>query len=323
MLRLFESIASRRRSLLAGALVLALVAASGCRAPSDAVDDRPLVVASTTMIEDLARALAPDAVRVEGIMEPGGDPHLYQPTPSDARLVAGSDLVLRNGLHLEGWIDDLLANAGGSRAIITVSDGVDPIHMEGFAGGVDPHIWFDVALWRTAASNTADALAELVAGDPDAVAQVRERHAAYDARLEALDEWVRTTVATIPQERRVLITSHDAFNYFGRAYGLDVRGIQGISTEQEASQRDVADVVDLVRARSLPAVFVETSVNPGLVRQVARETGVEVLGPLYSDSLGAPDGPAATWLGMLTENVRLVTEGLGGTYTPWTTSAEG
>lgn len=306
--------------MLRAALLVVLLSATlvvACRPPgaTDGAtpDGEVLVVASTTMIEDLVRELAPDGVRVEGIMAPGGDPHLYQPTPGDARLVAQSDLVVRNGLHLEGWIDDLLENAGGERPIVTVSDGVEAIHMESFAGGVDPHIWFDVELWRRAAATTADALADLVADDPTAVAQVRERAAAYDARLAALDGWVRSTLATIPPTRRVLVTSHDAFNYFGRAYDLEVRGIQGISTEQEASQRDVADVIDMVRERGLPAVFVETSVNPGLVRQVARETGAAVLGPLYSDSLGASDGPAGTWVGMVVENVRLVTEGLGGT----------
>lgn len=303
-------------ALILAACLLAACRSGGSEGDADP-DDGILVVASTTMLEDLVRELAPDGVRVEGIMAPGGDPHLYQPTPGDARLVAQSDLVVRNGLHLEGWIDDLLENAGGERPIVTASEGVEPIHMESFAGGVDPHIWFDVSLWRAVAVTTADALADLVADDPVAVAQVRERAAAYDARLAALDAWVRSTLATIPAERRVLVTSHDAFNYFGRAYDLDVRGIQGISTEQEASQRDVADVIDMVRERGLPAVFVETSVNPGLVRQVARETGARVLGPLYSDSLGAADGPAGTWVGMVVENVRLVTEGLGGTWAPF------
>ena len=260
--------------------------------------------------------LGGDVVRVECIMSPGGDPHLYQPTPADARLIARSDMVVRNGLKLEGWIDDLLENAGGERPIITASDGVEPIKMDD-EYGVDPHIWFELDAWKIATENVRDALVDLVGPETEAATSIRERAEAYLATLDRLDQWVRDQLATIPESRRVLITSHDAFNYFGRAYDIDVVAIQGISTEQEAGQRDIANTVELVRKRNAPAVFVETSVNPSLIEQVARETGVEVAGPLYSDSIGAADTPAGTFVGTVQENVRMITQGLGGDYEPF------
>ena len=298
----------------------------GCdRGPAAGADDgRPRVVATTTMLADLAGQLGGEAVAVDGIMSPGGDPHIYQPTPADARAIAESDLVIKSGLKLEGWIDKLVDNAGGQRPVVVASDGVDAIHMEGYAGGVDPHFWFDIGQWKVAADNVADGLVALVGeGTPEAV-QIEANRKAYQAELDRLDAWIRTRLASVPDQQRVLITSHDAFNYFERAYGIDVVAIQGISTEQEASQRDVANVVEIVRKRGAPAVFVETSVNPALIEQVARETGVEVAGPLYSDSIGATGSPAATFVGTVAENVRMITRALGGDDVAFTRStAEG
>jgi ABC-type Zn uptake system ZnuABC Zn-binding protein ZnuA len=299
-------------------LLVALTALGACdRAPAADGDDRPVVVASTTMLADLTEQIGGEDVRVEGIMSPGGDPHLYQPTPSDARLVADSDLVIKSGLYLEGWIDDLLDNAGGERPEVVASDGVEVIRMEDFPGGVDPHFWFDLAAWEVAAKNVGEALVELVGPDTEEGERIAKRTREHIAEIERLDAWVHQQLETVPDRQRVLITSHDAFNYFGRAYDIDVIGIQGISTEQEASQRDVANVIERVRESNAPAVFVETSVNPALIKQVARETGAEVAGPLYSDSIGAADGPAATFTGTIVENVRMITEALGGEPSPF------
>ncbi|MEM1350447.1 MAG: zinc ABC transporter substrate-binding protein [Myxococcota bacterium] len=272
----------------------------------------PRVVVTTTMIEDLARQIGGAEVEVQGIMRPGGDPHLHQATPSDAKMVAKSDLVLTNGLYLEGWLDDLVRNAGGERDVVEVSKGVDPITMEDSPGGVDPHMWFEVGNWKIAAQNVVAALEGVVPKDKHA--GMRARHGAYVKKLDGLDAWVREQLATIPEGGRVLITSHDAFNYFERAYGLKVVGIQGASTEQEAGQRDVANTIELVKKHGVGAVFVETSVNPALIERVSKETGVKVAGPLYSDSLGGEDSEANTYVGMVTENVRMIVEGLGGRY---------
>lgn len=297
-------------------LIFALLAvvSLGCK-PAPAADSsaKPVVVTTTTMLADVAATLGGADVEVRGIMKPGGDPHLYQPTPSDARMIAASALVITSGLHLEGWIDELVRNAGGTRPVVVASRGIEPLGMPGAPGGVDPHFWFDLSAWRVATGNVSDALVELVGAESEAASRIAVRRAAYEEELDELDRWTRNRLASIPDQHRVLITSHDAFNYFGRAYDIDVVGIQGISTEQEASQRDVANVVDVVRERGAPAVFVETSVNPALIEQVARETGVKVAGPLYSDSIGPP-GPAGTFVGTVSENVRIITEALGGEH---------
>jgi len=305
------------RHILAGlaavALTLGLV---GCRSGSDATDNgRPVVVASTTMLADLATQLGGDDVVVRGLMSPGGDPHLYQPTPSDGRAIASSALVVRNGLQLEGWIDDLLENAGGERPIVTASTGVEPLTKADGTGRIDPHFWMDATLWAGAADEVAEGLYAIL--DDEGDARVRARLEAYHAEIDALHAWITARIASIPAPQRVLVTSHDAFGYFGAAYAIQVRGLVGISTEQEAGQRDVAALIEFVRAQALPAIFVETSVNPALIEQIGRETGVDVAGPLYGDSLGAADGPAATWVGMMTENTRMIVESLGGTWEPF------
>lgn len=299
---------SRTGLFLIALLLLALLAPACQRTPSGAANGTPVVVASTTMLHDLVRQLGGTDVQAECIMTPGTDPHLYQPRPSDAALVGRSQLVVRNGLGLEGWIDDLLANAGGERPTVTATTGVTPLEHDGTP---DPHFWFDVEAWAVAAENVHVGL--LGAREWDAATRERlaARHQAYQAHLEALHAWVEAQWAQVPETRRVLVTSHDAFAYHGAAYGVQVVSVQGVSTVQEASPRDVIGVVEAVRQRSIPMVFGETSVNGGLIEQVAREAGVPVGGPLYSDSLGAPDSPAATYTGMMVENVCMIVTGLG------------
>ncbi|MEO1482297.1 MAG: zinc ABC transporter substrate-binding protein [Myxococcota bacterium] len=277
-------------------------------------DDTVRVVTTTTMLRDLVLELGGERVTAQSLVGVGADPHVFQPKPSSARAVANSDLVITSGLGLEGWIDDLVRNAGGHRPVQVASAGVEPIRMEGFKAGVDPHFWFDPDLWAVAATNVAAALDARFSDDRAAQMSVGTNLKRYLRTLELLRGWAAERLGTIPESRRVMVTSHDAFNYLGRAFGLEVVGIQGLSTESEASQRDVATVVDLVRTRKVPAVFIESSVNPALIKKVAAETGIKVLGPLFSDSLGETKGPAGTYVGMFTENVRIVTEGLDGTY---------
>jgi ABC-type Zn uptake system ZnuABC Zn-binding protein ZnuA len=271
---------------------------------------KPRVVATTTMIADLAQELGGADVEVSSLLRPGGDPHVYAPTPSDAKLIAQADLVLTNGLHLEGWIEDLVRNAGGKAKIEIVSDGITPLTDPSRTGYPDPHIWHDPTLWREAAKNVRD---DLKALDPAHAQGYDERAKAYDEELAKLDGWVKGEVAKIPQGRRVLVTSHDAFQYYGRAYGLEVIAVQGLSTETEAGAQDVARVVEVVKGRKLPAVFVETSVNPKLIEQISRESGAKVGGSLYSDSLGLPSEPSHTYKGMIEANTRQIVEALGGT----------
>lgn len=298
------------RTLLVSIVALGLL--SGCERDVRVADERPVVVATTTMLEDLTRELAGDDVHVVGLLSAGADPHIYQPRPADARQIAESDLVVMNGLLLEGWMEGLIRHAGGERPILVVGDSLEKERLMSVEGAVDPHFWFDVALWRQGGEEVARSLQNLFEEGDARRAAIAARHADYDAELQALDAWVRAQLATVPQEQRVLITSHDAFGYFGRAYDLDVEAIQGLSTEQEASQRDVINMIEVVRERKAPAVFMESSVAPGLIEQVARETGARISGPLYSDSLGPEQSGAHTYVKMVESNVRLITGALGG-----------
>ncbi len=299
------------------AALVALLAATviGCDSDDSAMsgDDRIDVVVTTTMLEDAVEQIGGEHFEVHSLVNVGADPHVYQPQPNDARMVADSDVVVMNGLMLEGWMESLVRNAGGERPVIVGGEAIDEEALIRVEGAIDPHVWFDVGMWRQVTDRVASSLVELT-DDDEVAADIAARHAGYDQILEQLDDWVDERMASVPDEQRVLITSHDAFNYFGNAYGIDVEAVQGLSTEQEASQRDVANIIDLVEARNAPAVFTETSVNPGLIEQVARETGIERAGPLYSDSVGPADSGADTYVGMVRANVEMITEALGGDY---------
>lgn len=301
-----------RRCALALAVACAVVLVACQRGP-DEVEGKDVrrVVATTTMLADLAMQVGGDSVEVHSIMRPGGDPHLYQPTPSDASAVADADVVVTSGLGLEGWIEDLIPD--DTDALVASSE-IEPIRHPDFPGGVDPHFWFDLERWAQAARTVG-------AGLEDAVDTDRERRAIatrteeYVARIDALHAWTVAQLATIPDASRKLVTSHDAFNYLAAAYALEVEGLQGLTTEQQPSQRDVAELVDSIRTQGVPTVFVETSVNPALIERVATEAGVETSGPLHSDSLGPEGSGAATFEEMFVANVRMIVEGLGGSYT--------
>lgn len=304
-------------------LLLALVAACSGPAFDDGADggDLPRVVTTTNLVADLARQIGGDRVRVESLMGPGVDPHLYKASESDVRRLAEADLILYSGLHLEGKMVDVLVKMARSRPVVAVTEELPEDALREppeFAGLYDPHVWFDVGLWSGTVDPVVAALAEVAPEDADSF---RERGEAYRAELEALDAWVRERVATIPPELRVLVTAHDAFGYFGHAYGVEVVGIQGISTLAEAGLRDVERVVDLVVSRGIPAIFVESSVPRRTVEAVlaaARERGHDVIigGQLYSDSLGAADGPEGTYVGAVRYNVDTIANALGGGAAP-------
>ena len=308
--------------LAAGGL-LWLTAGCGGRVPPEAsATGRPLrVVATTTVVADLVRQVGGDRVDVDCLMAAGIDPHSYKPTPRDADRLAGADLVVASGLHLEGRLTDLLERLGRNRPVVLVGDALPPGDLLAAGGGLfDPHVWFDARLWSRAVAPVAEALA---AADPAHADAHRGRAAAYVARLESLDERLRTQIAAIPEGRRVLVTAHDAFRYFGRAYGIEVVGVQGTSTESEAGLADINRLVDLVVSRGIPAVFIETSVSDRSVaalREGARARGHDVGlgGTLYSDSLGGPGSGAETLEAALEANVAAIVAALatGGEAAP-------
>ncbi|MCE2727046.1 MAG: zinc ABC transporter substrate-binding protein [Planctomycetaceae bacterium] len=294
-------------------LVAVLVAAAGCRAPEPRPFGKPRVLATTTVVADLVRQVAGDRAEVECLMAPGIDPHSYRPTPADADRLARADLVVASGLQLEGRLAALLERLGTRRPVLAVGDRLPrerllPVTDDLF----DPHVWFDAGLWSLCPPLVAEALAGI---DPAGAPEYHARAAAHAAALATLDGAVRGRIATIPQQRRVLVTAHDAFRYFGRAYGIEVVGVQGTSTESEAGLHDVNRLVDLLVSRGIPAVFVETSVadrNVAALIEGARSRGQAVVigGRLYSDSLGEPGSGADTLAAALTANVETIVAAL-------------
>jgi manganese/zinc/iron transport system substrate-binding protein len=299
-----------------------IVLAAGCggpELPGAADGGRLRVVATTTVVADLVRQVGGDRVTVDCLMAPGIDPHSYKPTPRDADRLAGADLVVASGLHLEGKLTDLLERLGRSRPVVLVGDSLPEADLITVGGGLfDPHVWFDARLWSHGVAPVAEALAT---ADPAHASAHRDRAAAYAARLVSLDERLRTQIATIPAGRRVLVTAHDAFRYFGRAYGIEVVGVQGTSTESEAGLADINRLVDLVVSRGIPAVFIETSVSDRSVAALregatARGHDVGVGGTLYSDSLGGPGSGAETLEAALEANTSAIVEALADRSAP-------
>jgi manganese/zinc/iron transport system substrate-binding protein len=274
-----------------------VVAAAGCRAPASGdnspPDGRPRVVATTTVVADLVRQVAGERVAVECLMKPGIDPHAYKATPRDAERLLRADLVVASGLHLEGRLADLLERLADRVPLVAVADALPADQLlEADAGLPDPHVWFDAGLWSRAAPVVAAALARI---DPGGGDHYRAGAQAYAMRLRGLDARLKERIATIPADRRVLLTAHDAFRYFGRAYGIEVVGVQGTNTTSEAGLGDINRLVELVVSRRIPAVFVETSVadrNVAAVIEGAAARGQRLVlgGRLYSDSLGEPGG---------------------------------
>ena len=280
----------------------------------------PRVVATTTIVADLVRQVAGDAVEIDCLMGPGVDPHSFKATPRDADRLARADLVVASGLHLEGKLAALLVHLSGScltvmrrKPVVSVAESIPKDRLIKVAEDLyDPHVWFDPTLWATCATAVVDPLAEIV---PAARPQFEAAAAEYGERLARLDQALRDRIATIPESRRVLVTSHDAFRYFGRAYALEVVGIQGTSTESEAGLNDINRLVDLVVSRGVPAVFVETSVadrNVTALREGALAKGhvVRLGGRLYSDALGGPESDAATLEAALQANGNVLVAGL-------------
>jgi len=310
--QLVERAAAGQRRTIRVAVLLAAVLVAACGGGmGEPASDRPRVLATTTMIAEAAARVGAECVEVIGLLPVGGDPHVYEPVPRDVRRVSESHLVLYNGFGLEGWLDRLIRNAGGERTVVELAEGLEPIFGE-YAGGQDPdpHMWGDVGRFIHYVEGIRAALGGLV---PECRATFDANAASYTAELRALDAWVRERTATIPPGNRYLVTSHDAFQYFATAYGVEVLGTPiGLSTDEEASAQTVARLVDDIRRTGIPAIFIETTVNPNVIRRIASETGARIGGELYSDSLGEPGSGAETYVGMIVHNTRTVVNALGG-----------
>ena len=307
---------SRRRLLIAFAAVFSC----GCPAATDSgvtkADAVPVVLATVPMIGDVASEIGGETVAVKTLLKEGVDPHTYAPTSVDVRAITSADVVLYNGLLLEGIMQDTLERQNNSVAVASESIAAEDLRTPpGFAGHPDPHVWMDVARWRQIVPTVRDAIA--AADEPNAAAYA-ERATALEARMTKLDDYVRQVLATIPEDRRKLVTAHDAFGYFAEAYAIEVFAVQGVSTESEAGVDDITRLVDLIVTEKIPAVFVENSVsnrNLEAVIEASKERGADVRvgGTLYSDSTGAPGTWEATYFGMIDHNVNTIAEALGGT----------
>jgi zinc/manganese transport system substrate-binding protein len=302
----------RRRSLLALPALLPLAA----RAQAAPVP----VVASFTILADMAREVGGDRVAVRAVAGPDVDAHHFQPRPSDAAALRGAALLIRNGLGFDGWVERMARAANWRGRTVTATEGISPRmvvggHAHGHSHGrpgqpaPDPHCWQDLALGRRYVANIA---AGLAAADAEGAAFYAARAAAYDARLAALDAEVRAAIATVPEARRVVVTSHDAFGYFGAAYGVRFLSPAGVSTTAEPSAQQVARLIRLIREQNVSALFMENMANPATLRRIAAETGVAIGGRLYADSLSAPDGPAPTYEAMVRHNLALLVPAMRG-----------
>jgi manganese/zinc/iron transport system substrate-binding protein len=275
-------------------------------------------VATTSIVADLVREVGGERVEVTSLMGPGVDPHLYRASEGDVRRMSQADLVFYNGLHLEGRMAELFGQMG-SRGVLTVAvaAGLDSsrlINSSNFEGAFDPHVWMDVELWSGGVMVVAEALA---AFDPEHAAGYRARAAGYAEQLSELDRYVRSQAERLLPERRVLVTAHDAFSYFGRAYGFEVRGLQGLSTVAEPGTADVQQLARFVADRRIPAIFLESSISPRSLEAVlsavrARGFVVRIGGDLYSDALGGEGSGAESYEGMIRHNIDTIVTALLG-----------
>ncbi len=275
------------------------------------------IVTTVAMIADITRQVAGDKAEVVSLMGEGVDPHIYQPTLSDVQQIDGADVVFYNGLMLEGKMGDTFVKFARDKPVVAVTDQLDvkDYVMEDEEEHHDPHVWMDVAGWMKAVDVIAKTLAEY---DPDNAEHYQANAKAYNARLAELHAYAKSAIGSIPEKQRVLVTAHDAFGYFGRAYGLKVMGIQGISTESEAGLRRVESLVDYLVENNISAVFVESSVADKNVRSLvegaaAKGHTVKIGGELFSDAMGKAGTYEGTYIGMIDHNVTTVTKALGGT----------
>jgi len=279
-------------------LALALWAMPAC------AQDRLNVVASFSILGDFVKSVGGERVDVTTLVGPDGDVHVYAPAPADARKIADAKLLVINGLGLEGWLPRLLQASGGKAPIVTATNGIAPLKL---GSDADPHAWQSVANAKKYVTNIRDAL---IAADPRDAKVFRKQTETYLAQLDALDREVRDAIKQIPESRRKVISTHGAFGYFAAAYGIAFIAPLGVSTESEASARDIAGIIAQIKAAKIPAVFLEKISDPRLMRRISAESGARVGGTLYSDSLTDEKGDAPTYIDMVRHNIKALTSAL-------------
>lgn len=297
------------RNFMILTICVLILAACGQATPSTSKSQTPSVLATTTFLADIARNVAGDRIAVDSLLPFGADPHSYQPTPADAVKIDKSNILIVNGLDYEQFLGPLLANAGGQRLLITASDGLEARQMQEEDHSVtDPHMWLDPNRVIKYVENIRDGLSQ---ADPEGAATYRSNADAYIVKLTELDGWIKDQVAQIPPERRLLVTNHESLGYFSERYGFTVVGelLQSVSSVASPSAKQMADLIDQVKATGAPAVFLDASDNPALAKQIAEETDVKVVTDLHLESL--TDGPpAGTYIDMMKYNVTQIVNAL-------------
>jgi zinc/manganese transport system substrate-binding protein len=292
---------TRRIVLAAAALLLSVSAAPA--------QEKPKVVATFSILADFVKQVGGDRLEIQALVGPNGDAHVYQPTPEDAKTLAGAKVIVTNGFGFEGWMERLIKASGTKAPTVVATKGVKPRKTDDDHGhgDVDPHAWQSVPNAKIYVANVRDALA---AADPAGKAAYEGNAVAYLAKLDALDAEVRAMVAKIPADRRKIITTHDAFGYFASAYGVAFIAPQGVSTESEVSARDVAKIITQIRKQKIPAVFLENISDDRLLKRIGQESGARIGGTLYSDALTDEKGPAPTYIDMIRHNVKQLSAAL-------------
>ena len=305
-------------------LLMFIFVYTGCdpkQQPDASIGGKLRVVTTIGMITDIVKNVGGERVEVTGLMGPGVDPHLYKASAGDVHRLTSVQLIFYNGLHLESKMGDILAKMSGNTKTVAVTDAVDRnllLTPPEFEGQYDPHLWFDVTLWMKAVGKVRDTLSEF---DSDNTLMYWSNAERYLAKLAELHEYVKAQSERVPSEQRILVTAHDAFNYFGKAYGFEVRGLQGISTATEAGIADVQELATFIAEKRIPAIFVESSVSPRSLKAVqaavnSKGFNVEIGGQLYSDAMGNDGTPEGTYIGMVRHNIdTIVTALIGGTST--------
>ena len=289
-----------KRSLITLLVVLSSIA-------SAIADNRPKVVATASMIADMAQTIAGDLLEIECIVPVGGDPHLHEPTPRDAKLVSDADLILVNAMTFEGWLGKLIVNSGTNAIVDTVTRGVKAIRSLTYENAVDPHAWMDASNGLIYVKNIYEALVEL---DPENKDIYLFNYEIYKSQLEELDRYIQEKINSLPAKRRILVTSHDAFQYYGKRYGLQLEALLGISTDADIQTRDIMRISKVISDNQIPAIFTESTINPKVLNQLARDQAIAIGGKLFSDSIGDEDSDAPSYLAMLKYNTDTIVEAL-------------
>ena len=278
-------------------------------------NNKPIVISTTGMIHNIVEEIGNNHVNAIGLMGPGIDPHLYKASAGDVKKLNEADLILYNGLHLEAKMIDIFKKINKKKPAIAVTTSIprkDLLAPEDYDGFYDPHVWFDVSLWKYSVTSVTNALIEL---KPQLEKEFLSNQSNYLKKLDELDIWVKEQINLIPQNKRLLVTAHDAFGYFGKQYGIKVVGLQGISTAAEANTKDIQNVVNIIIENDIPTIFIESSVPVRQINAVkaavkAKGNSIEIGEPLFTDAMGSADTPEGTYIGMIKHNVISIVNGL-------------